>query len=48
MPPTSDAQIRFMVKIQRLLDEDLFTASYKFALTSSPPEARGPSCPEVQ
>ena len=32
MPPTSDEQIRFMVNIQRLLDEGLFTASYKFAL----------------
>lgn len=32
MPPTSDEQIAFMVKIQRLLDEGLFTASYKFAL----------------
>jgi len=32
MPPTSDEQIRFMVNIQRLLEEGLFTASYKFAL----------------
>jgi hypothetical protein len=32
MPPTSDDQIRFMVNIRRLLDEGLFTASYKFAL----------------
>jgi len=32
MPPTSDEQIRFMVNIQRLLDEGLFSASYKFAL----------------
>src|SRR5215471_16519111 len=32
MPPTSEAQIQFMVHIQRLLDEGLFTASYKFAL----------------
>lgn len=32
MPPTSDGQIQFMVDIQRLLDEGLFTASYKFAL----------------
>lgn len=31
-PPTSDDQIRFMVNVQRLLDEGLFTASYKFAL----------------
>jgi hypothetical protein len=32
MQPTSDEQIQFMVHIQRLLDEGLFTASYKFAL----------------
>src|SRR5689334_8419811 len=32
MPPTSDEQIEFLVKIQRLLDEGRFTASYKFAL----------------
>ncbi len=32
MPPTSEEQIQFMVNIQRLLDEGLFTASYKFAL----------------
>jgi len=32
MPPTSDEQIQFMVNIQRLLDEGLFTASYKLAL----------------
>src|SRR4051812_32440339 len=32
MPPTSDAQIEFMVNVHRLLDEGLFTASYKFAL----------------
>jgi hypothetical protein len=32
MAPTSDEQIRLMVHIQRLLDEGLFTASYKFAL----------------
>lgn len=32
LPPTSDDQIRFMVNVQRLLDEGLFTASYKFAL----------------
>jgi exosortase/archaeosortase len=32
MPQTSDDQIRFMVNIQGLLDEGLFTASYKFAL----------------
>jgi hypothetical protein len=32
MAPTSDEQIQFMVHIQRLLDEGLFTASYKFAL----------------
>lgn len=32
MPPTSDEQIQFLVKLQRLLDEGLFVASYKFAL----------------
>jgi hypothetical protein len=32
IPPNADAQIQFMVNIQRLLDEGLFTASYKFAL----------------
>src|ERR1017187_2460939 len=32
MPPTSDEQIRFLVNLQRLLDEGLFVASYKFAL----------------
>jgi len=32
MSPTSDEQIRFMVNIQRLLNEGLFVASYKFAL----------------
>jgi hypothetical protein len=32
MPPTPDEQIEFLVKLQRLLDEGLFVASYKFAL----------------
>src|SRR4051812_34602101 len=32
MPPTSDAQIQFIVNLQRLLDEGAFAASYKFAL----------------
>jgi 5-methylcytosine-specific restriction endonuclease McrA len=32
MPPSSDDQIRFLVNLQRLLDEGLFVASYKFAL----------------
>src|SRR5215831_16680535 len=32
MHPTPETQIQFMVNIQRLLDEGLFTASYKFAL----------------
>lgn len=32
MPPTAEAQIQFVVNVQRLLDEGLFTASYKFAL----------------
>jgi hypothetical protein len=30
--PTLDSQIEFLVKLQRLLDEGLFVASYKFAL----------------
>ena len=32
MSPTPDDQIRFLVDLQRLLDEGLFVASYKFAL----------------
>jgi 5-methylcytosine-specific restriction endonuclease McrA len=32
MPPTADVQIGFLVKLQRLLDEGAFVASYKFAL----------------
>jgi hypothetical protein len=32
LPPTPEEQIRFLVKLQRLLDEGLFVASYKFAL----------------
>ena len=32
MAPTPDEQIRFLVNFQRLLDEGLFVASYKFAL----------------
>ena len=32
MAPSSDDQIRFLVSLQRLLDEGLFVASYKFAL----------------
>ena len=32
MRPTSDEQIQFLVNLQRLLDEGLFVASYKFAL----------------
>lgn len=32
MPPSSDQQIRFLVNLQRLLDEGQFVASYKFAL----------------
>ena len=35
MLPTSDEQIRFLVQIQRLLDEGLFVATYKFALLQS-------------
>jgi hypothetical protein len=33
--PTADEQIRFLVNLQRLLDEGLFVASYKFALLLS-------------
>jgi hypothetical protein len=32
MPPSSDEQIKFLVNLQRLLEEGLFVASYKFAL----------------
>ncbi len=32
MLPTSDEQIRFLVQVQRLLDEGLFVATYKYAL----------------
>jgi hypothetical protein len=32
MAPTADEQIRFLVNLQRLLDEGQFVASYKFAL----------------
>jgi hypothetical protein len=32
MLPTSDEQIRFLVQFQRLLDEGLFVATYKFVL----------------
>jgi hypothetical protein len=32
MPPSADKQIQFRVKLERLLDEGQFTASYKFAL----------------
>jgi 5-methylcytosine-specific restriction endonuclease McrA len=35
VPPTADEQIRFLVNLQRLLDEGLFVASYKFALLLS-------------
>src|SRR5271168_349282 len=35
MPPTADEQIGFLVKLQRLFDEGLFVASYKFALLLS-------------
>jgi hypothetical protein len=31
-PPISDEQIKFLVNLQRLLDEGAFVASYKFAL----------------
>jgi len=32
MLPTSDDQIRFLAQIQRVLNEGLFVATYKFAL----------------
>ena len=32
MPPSPERQIQFLVNLQRLLDEGLFAASYKFAL----------------
>jgi hypothetical protein len=32
MRPTPEKQIQFLVNLQRLLDEGLFVASYKFAL----------------
>lgn len=32
MPPSPEEQIEFLVNLQRLLDEGLFVASYKFAL----------------
>ena len=30
--PTPEEQIRFLANLQRILDEGIFTASYKFAL----------------
>src|SRR5688500_5099541 len=35
MQPSSDEQIRFLVNIQRLLDEGSFVATYKYALLLS-------------
>jgi hypothetical protein len=32
IPPTPEAQVQFLVKLQQLLAEGQFTASYKFAL----------------
>src|SRR6266550_1428669 len=32
MLPTADDQIRFLAQVQRVLDEGLFVATYKFAL----------------
>jgi hypothetical protein len=32
VPPSPEEQIGFLVNLQRLLDEGLFVASYKFAL----------------
>jgi hypothetical protein len=34
-PPSPEYQIQFLVNVQRLLDEGLFVASYKFALLLS-------------
>ncbi len=35
MPPSAERQVEFLANIQRLLDEGLFVASYKFALLLS-------------
>lgn len=35
VPPSSDEQVRFLVNVQRLLDEGLFVATYKDALLLS-------------
>lgn len=35
MPPSPENQIQFLVNVQRLPDEGLFEASYKFALLLS-------------
>ena len=32
MPPTPDEQIAFLTKVQRILSEGQFTATYKYAL----------------
>jgi hypothetical protein len=32
MVPTAEEQVRFLLNIQRLLGEGLFTATYKYAL----------------
>lgn len=32
-PPTHEAQVRFLLQIQRLLNEGAFTATYKYAFS---------------
>ena len=34
-PPTHEAQVQFLLRIQRLLNEGSFTATYKYALLLS-------------
>ena len=31
-PPSPEEQVQFLLRVQRLLDEGLFTATYKYAL----------------
>ena len=35
MTPSAEAQIRFLQSVERVLEEGLFTASYKYALLLS-------------
>lgn len=32
MPPSAEEQVQFLLRVQRLLSEGLFTATYKYAL----------------